>query len=1434
MRNNNYNLVVLHHEEVFETRELALEYLDGYYKPFSLDGEPIVVKYGQANKPNIILAFGTSDATPGGYYAIDMTQAIEKIDEISEEASGNEEELEYVSEILDGVVKATGLTLDENKIEDKITYEPDSRDEVIGEAITIAEALDLLSKYAQREIANSKFSVEDTNSVELDLSEDDDEKVLKADVKVSTDGDSDDLTFNNNIIGVKPDGIYAASNLSYDDVRHQLIFTTSGYKNGRFQDDAIVQRVDLGEHTKLVADNEGKTVKVTVSENSGNYTTTLSADLQIADRENNILKASDGKVYVDGTAKNIKYGDTNVAAALNAHKNRLDELDTNVETAAKSAHIEGGQTDTLETVVSTLSDGGAKVTGNVRLGSTNSIVVRNGGLEANITVDVDAATNKLIVTIGNETIVKTLPGIELFESAEYNDENEELIITFRTGNTLVIPIHGIIHTWETVNSENSPVVLTKTVVTGGVDTLSGNIKLRSTDNLLGIENGRLYVSGQNIDNKIATETSRATDAENAIRTSIETLTNNVQSQFDSVSESITDVQDNLNEETTRAREAEAEIRAVANHADEVALEAKEGVNTLSGTVNELSTNLSTLETNVENLTEDVAEIAVLRGALNDEITSRTNKDTELEAAIAAANTAIETESSRAQTAEESINTRITHDISDVNTTIANEVTRATGAESALSTRIDELSQAIGQGSEQTLADAKAYTDAQVLAEKTAREAKDVELNNKIDTLETSVEHNIETAVRDAADDATAKADAAEQAANAYTDTAKEQANAYTDAQVLAEKNRAEAAETANADAIAAETARATAAETANADAIAAETARAEAAEADLTTEVNKKIETVQIVKNSQSDLQYILKVDGQDAGEINIPKDQFLRSASYDAGNKELIFVFETTQGTVTTNVSVADLVDTYTAGNGLTLANNEFSVRINEDSESYLTVSEEGIKLFGIDAKFAEAANTANAYTDAQVLAEKNRAEAAEAEITASNTTAIAAETARAEAAETANADAIAAETTRATAAETANADAIEILNGNEATEGSVKNAIKVSKDYTDAQVAVKANAADVYTKTEIDNKGFLTEHQDISNLATIASVEAVETMAQDNADAIEELESEVDDMKFITNETNTVRMTMVKETGAETRVLSSDVKLKTITGSESANIIKSDANGLYATVTFNYDKAANEITFNDGNGDKVYQLNNFGILQDAIYDSENKSIVLIIKKDDETTERITIPVSDLVNTWTVENPVNSPIVLTKTETENGDVLSADVSILNNGHNLLSNENGSLFVDADCNQHIALWGNEVTNVQGVINILKERTDDIEEMKQDIEDLQDDNENIKIVLAEYQTDLTNQKERITNNENNIITLFEKTHNLEVQVAVLTERIDILDEKVTEVYDRATEALTKVETLIENIGDGSELLERIERIENVLEQLIDFGEYDIQL
>lgn len=70
--------------------------------------------------------------------------------------------------------------------------------------------------------------------------------------------------------------------------------------------------------------------------------------------------------------------------------------------------------------------------------------------------------------------------------------------------------------------------------------------------------------------------------------------------------------------------------------------------------------------------------------------------------------------------------------------------------------------------------------------------------------------------------------------------------------------------------------------------------------------VDDALDTISLEGN---DLVYTLMVNGQGKGQINIPKDQFLKNVSYDAENDKLIFVFETESGEVTTEVDITDLV---------------------------------------------------------------------------------------------------------------------------------------------------------------------------------------------------------------------------------------------------------------------------------------------------------------------------------------------------------------------------------------------------------------------------------------------------------------------------------------------------------------------------------------------
>ena len=592
MNNSNYNLQILHHEEVFATRELALQYLSDYYKPHSLEAEPIMVKYGQANKPDVILAFGTTSAAPGGFYAIDMTKATEEIAKIAETIDTDKDEITTISELLNGVIKATGLIVDENKINDKITYDVDKLDPIIGEAVDIAQAVDLLAKYAR----NNDIEVEDSNGIRLIYEvKPDGGKKLKAEIILSTDGESDELGFNNNIIGVKNDGIYAASHLAYDDARHELIFTTSGYKNGRFQDDAIVQRINLGQKAKLIADNENHTVKLILNDEE-DYGTKLSADVQISSVDDNILEVKDGKLAVIGRADNIKYGNSTVEDTLTAYQTRLDNLNTEV-------NIQGLNTDTLETVVTTVPNG-KQISGNVKRSSDGSIIVSGGGLSADIEVSVNIATNTLTFRKGNSTHEFNLPGASLFERAEYNDVDEQLLIYLTDGSVVPIPVRAIIHSWTTDNT-NTALRLTKTTVTGGDDKLKAEIKLRSSDNLISGSESELYVSRSEVDNMILTqvnvEKERAMTAETNTQSQVTTLNTQVSEQ----GVNLRDLTERVNSEIQRAQSVENTIDTIAKAAQTLAEDANASATTALSEIALITDDLTEAETALSDLSAEV-------------------------------------------------------------------------------------------------------------------------------------------------------------------------------------------------------------------------------------------------------------------------------------------------------------------------------------------------------------------------------------------------------------------------------------------------------------------------------------------------------------------------------------------------------------------------------------------------------------------------------------------------------------------------------------------------------------------------------------------------------------------------------------------------------------------------------------------------------------
>ena len=109
-----------------------------------------------------------------------------------------------------------------------------------------------------------------------------------------------------------------------------------------------------------------------------------------------------------------------------------------------------------------------------------------------------------------------------------------------------------------------------------------------------------------------------------------------------------------------------------------------------------------------------------------------------------------------------------------------------------------------------------------------------------------------------------------------------------------------------------------------------------------------------------------IKLYGKDSVELGsvdatpFIKDGMLDDVEYNADNNTLTFTWNTSAGKTEDTVVLSDIIEPYTAGKGLELDGNEFKVKLADGSESFLTISEDGLKLAGIADAIATAKSEA------------------------------------------------------------------------------------------------------------------------------------------------------------------------------------------------------------------------------------------------------------------------------------------------------------------------------------------------------------------------------------------------------------------------------------------------------------------------------------------
>ena len=126
---------------------------------------------------------------------------------------------------------------------------------------------------------------------------------------------------------------------------------------------------------------------------------------------------------------------------------------------------------------------------------------------------------------------------------------------------------------------------------------------------------------------------------------------------------------------------------------------------------------------------------------------------------------------------------------------------------------------------------------------------------------------------------------------------------------------------------------------------------------------------------------YTIKQGGAEVGTINIPKDLVVTSGSVVKGNWNDGVFTENVSGsgtalklvianqTTPVYINTLDLVKDHTGGNGISISDtNVISVVRDPDSENFLTVSESGVKLSGVQDAISEASGHVNSIIEARL----------------------------------------------------------------------------------------------------------------------------------------------------------------------------------------------------------------------------------------------------------------------------------------------------------------------------------------------------------------------------------------------------------------------------------------------------------------------------------
>ena len=191
-------------------------------------------------------------------------------------------------------------------------------------------------------------------------------------------------------------------------------------------------------------------------------------------------------------------------------------------------------------------------------------------------------------------------------------------------------------------------------------------------------------------------------------------------------------------------------------------------------------------------------------------------------------------------------------------------------------------------------------------------------------------------------------------------------------------------------------------------------------------------------------------------------------------------------------------------------------------------------------------------------------------------------------------------------------------------------------------------------------------------------------------------ELEASINDTKLTFVDTTSVKVDTTNKAAVKVSAKIAKANNNLIT------LSNNDEQGLYASVSLNYNVAKDELSLIGSDGATTLSATKLGagsIVETITYDKDKKELIITYKTAGGRVDSVSVSVEDLFNEWDVDSNANNvAIELIKTNNlEGNDILTARVQVLNDPTNMLSIKDNKLYVS---NEKVEKNAEDISNIK--------------------------------------------------------------------------------------------------------------------------------------